>query len=276
MTALTFIVPVADEDVYRNNFLLSQVLANEHPHQVIAQRGFCCAGEAYNDALDRAVYDRIVCAHQDVILPANWDRQFCAQIEELDHSHWAPIGIVGCIGITPQGDAAGHIYRYDREFFPNLLLPAKVASLDELLISFRKSSGLRFDNKLPSFHFYAVDMCLQAQSRGLSNMAVNAPCYHQGKNRDGKPAEFFLSRNYMVRKWKHVLPVPTLSGALDQRSESFWWQEAKKAIRRFMGQKTRYWWEDLPTIDPERVRLSTGTAAAFGPVEVRSCSSDQP
>ena len=249
--AITFIVPVGDEEVYRNNFLASPALAGEHPHQVIEQKGFSCSGEAYNEGLDRAVNDLIVCAHQDVVLPVNWDYQFWETVQQLNESRWAPIGIVGCIGITRQGKAAGHIYRHDREFSPEPELPARVETLDELLISFRKSSGLRFDQNLPSFHFYAVDMCLQAQSRGWSNMAVNVPCFHQGKNWRGKPGAFFVSRSYMVQKWKHLLPVQTLSGRLDGNPEFYWRQKAAQAIRDLLRMETRYWWEDLPKIDPQ-------------------------
>lgn len=255
MQAITFIIPVGDEDVYQNNFCTSPILAGKHPHQIIAQRRFRCAGEAFNNGLDRARNDRVVCVHQDVILPQRWDHEFCERIAELEQSSSTPLGIVGCIGITSEGQPAGHIYRYDREFFPSAELPAKVDSTDELIISFQKSSGLRFDDKLPSFHFYAVDMCLQARSRGCSNMVVNVPCFHQGKNREGKPGEFFVSRKYMSKKWKHMLPVQTLSGTLDERTETFWGQEARKAIRRFLGKKTRYWWEGLPKIDPERALL---------------------
>ena len=250
MTALTFIVPVADEEVFHSNFLASPTLRGSHPHQIIPQRGFRCAGEAYTDGLDRALNDIVIFVHQDVVLPANWDRQFCARLEELN-TRGVKVGVVGCIGITAEGHAAGHIYRHDREFFPDIKLPVRVDSLDELLICFRKSSALRFDTNLPSFHFYAVDMCLQAQARGKLNMVVDAPCFHQGKNRDGKPKEFFSTRKYMARKWKRVLPVQTLSGVLDSRPESFWGQEARKAIRRILGQQAPYWWENLPKIDPE-------------------------
>lgn len=255
MMAVTFIVPVGDEDIFRTNFLSSPAIAGEHPHQIIVQKGFRCSGEAYNDGLDRAINDLIICAHQDVVLPVNWDHQFLARLDELNESQWVPTGIVGCIGITHEGRAAGHIYRHDREFFPEPDLPVKVETLDELLISFRKSSGLRFDLNLPSFHFYAVDMCLLAQSRGMSNMAVNAPCFHQGKNRSGKPKEFFDSRKYMAEKWKHILPVHTLSGTLDRNPEYFWQQEAKQMMCKLLRKELRYWWEDLPRIDPHTLLI---------------------
>lgn len=253
MKPITFIVPIGDMSVYERNFLSSPVLAGNHPHQVIAQKGFVSASAAYNDGLDKAVNDRIICAHQDVVLPPGWDQRFVTAIDKLNDSGFTPVGLVGCIGITSNGKAAGHIYRHDRDFFPQTELPAKVDSFDELLISFSKSSGFRFDPNLPNFHFYAVDLCLQAKSMGYANVVVNVPCFHQGKNRPGKPKEFFTCRSYMAKKWNHMLPVHTLSGVLDRRRESYCMQQAKLLAMKMMGRPIRYWWEGLPIIDPEAI-----------------------
>ena len=55
----------------------------------------------------------------------------------------------------------------------------------------------------------------------------------------------------MVKKWKQLLPVQTLSGKLDRTPDFYWVQQLTQTVRAFFGRGTRYWWEDLPTIDPE-------------------------
>jgi hypothetical protein len=250
MSGITFVIPVGDEDTFEKCFLSSPLLAENPRSQVLVQRRFKSASLAFNDAIDRAANDIIVFAHQDVVFPSSWDRQFLGRLEELE-SLRIPIGIVGCVGITHGGEQAGHIYRYDREFFPPLPLPAKIETVDEMVISFRKSSGLRFDPGLPTFSCYGADICLEARSRNLENFVVDAPCFHQGKNIQGRlPKGEFKDRAYIVRKWKKYLPVRTLSGTIDRR-RSYRAYRIKQFFRGLLLTSPRPWWADLPQIDPE-------------------------
>src|SRR5579884_3468757 len=170
MSSITFIVLVGNQDTYQKCFLSSPLFQRKNgstDFQIIAQSGFKTAGEAFNEGIERAVNDLIVCIHQDVILPINWDVRFLAKRSEVE-SLGPPVGVVGCWGITSEGERAGHVYHRDRQLFPRkvgdngnrgpMALPQRVQTLDELLISFRKSSGLRFDPDLPSFFGYAVDL----------------------------------------------------------------------------------------------------------------------
>jgi hypothetical protein len=54
-------------------------------------------------------------------------------------------------------------------------LPARVATLDELLLVIRRDSGLRFDHAL-GFHLYGAEICLQARERGLAVVAIGTLC----------------------------------------------------------------------------------------------------
>jgi hypothetical protein len=252
MPSITFIVPVGSEDVFQRCFTSSPLFGGESDFQILAQRGFKCSGEAFNDGLDRAVSDLIVCVHQDVVLPAMWAKRFLAAWRRME-SQAIPVGVVGCMGMSSAGEPAGHIYRHDRELFPEQTLPARVETLDEMLISFRKSSGLRFDPQLPSFFFYAVDMCLQSSSKGLHNFAVDAPCFHQAKDRNqGLPTEFFVSEEYMIRKWKKVLPVRSLSGTMGGW-RSYWRRRIKQSLFQAIGYIPEPWWTDLPRVDPAEI-----------------------
>lgn len=259
MPLITFIVPVSDSYVYQQCFLGSPLFRKTSDFQIIGQAGFRNAATAFNDGLDKAASDLIVCSHQDVVIPTSWAKRFLTRLEELD-SLRVPVGVVGCGGITSQGLPIGHFYRHDREFLAPLPLPARVETLDEMLISFRKGTGLRFDAELPSFFSYATDLCLQAAAARLQNYVVDAPCFHQAHSRLGKlPRGFFEGRNYLCEKWRAVLPVQTLSGPLDHK-RSYLVYRLKEWIRKRMPRPVSYspswWWEDLRKIDPDDILLA--------------------
>ncbi len=249
--SITFVVPVGSADVYEKCFLSSPLFKRQDRFQILAQTGFGTSGQAYNDGIEKAENDIIVCVHQDVVFPAMWAGRFLASLAEIE-SLGIPIGVVGCIGITSKGEAAGHIYRHDREVFPPCPLPAKVQTLDEMLIAFRKSSSLLFDPAVPSFFGYAVDLCLQASTRGLQNFAVDAPCFHQAKNRKKMAKEFHSAWEYLLDKWREILPVQTLSGTLDGKG-SYWIERLKQSVVHAIGYHPAPWWKDLPRVNPEDV-----------------------
>jgi|SRR5579862_2019760 len=265
MPSITFIVLVGNKATYKNCFLSSPLLAMNNKSsqfQIIAQSGFRSAAEAFNEGIERAVNDLIVCIHQDVILPVNWDGRLLERRAEVE-STGSSVGVVGCWGITAEGERAGHVYHRDRRMFPRkpgdngnrgaMSLPRKVQILDELMISFRKSSGLTFDPFLPSFFGYAVDLCLQAEERGLQNFAIDCPCIHQTADPRRIRKELFASANYLMKKWKKLLPIPTPSGPLEGNL-ALWRDRIKLRIQDAIGYTpSRVWWEVLPKVDPSEV-----------------------
>jgi len=260
---ITFIILVGNEDVYQQCFLSSPLFSDTRlDFQIIAQRGFGTAGAAFNEGIARAKHDLIVCIHQDVILPVHWSERFQARRGELE-SQGIPLGVVGCWGITSQGERAGHVYHRDRQLFPRkagdngnrgpMSLPQRVQTLDELLISFRKSSGLRFDPNLPSFFGYAVDICLQAEEQGLQNFVVDSPCVHQTADQRRIRKELFESASYILKKWKKLLPILTPTGPMEGNL-ALWRDRVKLRLLDLMGYTPpRMWWEELPQVDPEDV-----------------------
>jgi hypothetical protein len=268
MSSITFIVLVGSRDTYRNCFLSSplfQTASSASDCQIIEQSGYQSAGKAFNDGIERAKNDLIVCVHQDVILPIKWAEQFkakCAQVESLG----VPIGVVGCWGITADGERAGHAYHRDRQLFPckpgdtgnsrAMSLPARVKTLDESLISFRKSSGLRFDPSLPSFFGYAVDLCLEAEARGLQNFAIDSPYVHQTVDQTRIRRELFESASFLIKKWRSALPIQTPSGPLVSK-RALWGQKLKMLVQHWIGYSpSRIWWESLPQVNTRDVLLA--------------------
>jgi hypothetical protein len=248
------VVPIGDEPIYAECFAKSPLLASGAAFAVFNQRGFKTAAAAFNQAIAAAQNDLIVFCHQDIILPAGWDQLFLKRLEQLTalDPNW---GVAGCAGRSRDGHVAAHIYRHDREFQAAAPLPGKVRTLDECLIAFRPSCGLRFDENLLGFFFYAVDICLQAESRGWFNYAIDAPCFHQAKNRTSLPRSFYEAERNIIRKWHSYLPIQTLSGQVAGGSYLAYkrvrnkWEEWLAAC----GCRKQPWWSDLPRIEPEKL-----------------------
>ena len=87
--------------------------------------------------------------------------------------------------------------------------PMPVQTLDEVVLILRKSSGLRFDNMLPHFHFYGTDICLEALEKGRTAYAVSAFLLHNSNKTVVFPKEFFECANHIARRWKNYLPIHT-------------------------------------------------------------------
>jgi hypothetical protein len=85
--------------------------------------------------------------------------------------------------------------------------PTPVETLDEIILVVRKSSGLRFDEALPHYHMYGVDLCLSARQQGLANFAIPAPCVHNTNQLLKLPREFYECYRYVKRKWRSALPI---------------------------------------------------------------------
>jgi hypothetical protein len=96
-------------------------------------------------------------------------------------------------------------------------LPAKVATLDELLLVVRRDSPLRFDPAL-GFHLYGADICLQAAERGLAVVALGALCHHNSRT-IGLPRAFYHSAEVFARKWRNRLPIATPCVIIDRAGQ---------------------------------------------------------
>lgn len=177
---------------------------------VILQRGFASAAAAYNAGIEKADTDVLVFPHQDVYLPENWPLDLERALDALSthDPNWAVLGIWGVRGSEEE---AGNLYctglgrRLGRSFDQ----PTEVRSLDESLLVLRKSSGVRFDESMPGYHFYGTDICLEAASKGMKAYAISAFCIHNTNGYNLLPWEFWKCYLRMRRKWKSQLPIVT-------------------------------------------------------------------
>jgi hypothetical protein len=195
-------------DILEKNFLLSPCLADPHPHQILLQQDFRCAGAAYNDAIDKSVNDLIVFCHQDMFFPEPWISQVQEIVTRLSvqDPNW---GVLGCCGATSDGQIRGYVYSTGIGIIGVESEPAQVQTLDEIVVILRKSSGLRFDNKLPHFHLYGSDICLRAALHGMKSYAIAAFCVHNAYANFHLSREFYECCRYMRRTWRQSLPIQT-------------------------------------------------------------------
>jgi hypothetical protein len=204
----SLVVAVNSEEVLQSN-LLGSGEANS-AREIFIRRNPLSAAMAYNTGLADCTSDIVVFAHQDVFLPTGWARALSQSICALTASdpNWA---VAGVYGVTRSGIGKGHVYstglgRFVGESFAE---PTQVRSLDEMLLILRRSAGLRFDERLPGFHLYGTDVCLEAAVRGMSSYVV--PCFalHNSCGIKVLPMSFWSAYMYLRKKWQSQLPVVT-------------------------------------------------------------------
>jgi len=197
---------VNNEAVLRSCLLSSPDLVEAT--EVNLQRGYSSAATAYNAAIDAAKTDVVVLAHQDVFLPAGWGEQLQRALASLavTDPNWA---VAGVWGGKQSGKFTGHLYcaGLERVLGQPATPPVEVSSLDELLLIVRKSSGVRFDERLEGFHLYGTDICLEARARGMKSYAISAFCIHNTNGYRMLPLEFWKSYLFLRRKWRSQLPI---------------------------------------------------------------------
>ena len=206
---ITVVAAVNDRKVLESNLLASACLRGHHSHDVMIQEGFSSASRAYNHAIERAANDLIIFVHQDMLLPDSWLTRLESALQYLNLAdpQW---GVVGCWGASKNGDLVGHVYSTGWGVLGNRFeQPVPVQTLDEIVLVLRKSSGLRFDDALPHFHFYGTDICMRAACRGLTSYAISAFCIHNTSQLLRLPDEFYDCYHHVRRVWRHHLPIQT-------------------------------------------------------------------
>jgi 2-polyprenyl-3-methyl-5-hydroxy-6-metoxy-1,4-benzoquinol methylase len=207
--ALSFVVCVSDEARLRANLLSSPCLRPGSPHEVLAFRGCPSAAEGLNEGLRRARNRIVVCVHQDVYLPRGWPQRFLAQYRQAE-AMIGKVGVAGVYGISRGESAArraGHVVDRDRLLEEPAPLPARVDTLDEMLLALPRETPFSFDPRL-GFHLYGADISLAARQRGMAAVALDAVCFHNSLG-VGLPPDFLTSAAVFRGKWAAELPVVT-------------------------------------------------------------------
>ena len=236
----TIVACVNNDDVLQKNLLLSPGLLNGGRNQLALKRGFSAASVAYNSAIEEAENDIVIFVHQDVYLPDTWftDLKRCLVSLEAAGANW---GVLGCYGFRKGRDGGlGHVYtrglgRHGRK----ITRPEPVETLDEIILILRKSSGLRFDSRLPHFHLYGTDICMTARERGLVSYAFQGYCVHNTNQLLILPKEFYTCYRLIRRKWAHELPIHTSCIKISLLNEQFHVRRLIEAKQRMFGMRSR-------------------------------------
>ncbi len=213
---LHFVTCVSQMEVL-NRYLLDSPCLQRGGHPLTVRFNASSAAEAFNAVMaaeDDATW--LVWVHQDVLLPLGWDTQFMQAIESAQHQfpNMAVAGVYGVAGAGQSLRRAGRVLDRGTPLVESTPLPCVVDSLDELLFAVRVDSGLRLDPVL-GFDFYATDIVLQAQARGMQGVVVDAYCEHWSDTPvDGIMPERLLQRveasgARFEHKWQHRLPIAT-------------------------------------------------------------------
>jgi glycosyltransferase involved in cell wall biosynthesis len=225
---LSFVVCVSDDALLKANLLASPgVTGAGSPHEVFTINGAPSAAAGFAMGRQKARHDCVVFVHQDVLLPAGWDRCLAQQLHEAER-RFGPVGVAGVYGVgevIASGDLTqplaaqriGWVVDRGRILRDGPELPAQVATLDELVLVVRRDTPLRFDPAL-GFHLYGADICLQAREQGLAVVALAAPCRPNSRS-VGLPEAFYESAAIFARKWSHRLPVATPCVVIDRLGE---------------------------------------------------------
>jgi Glycosyltransferase like family len=235
--SITFVIAVNNKNVFESNFLASPCLGGANSHQIIVQEGFSSASTAYNDAINRSTNDLIVFAHQDMIFPEFWLLDLQRALDSLQQTdpQW---GVLGCYGETLDDNGRGYIYSGGLGIMGKPTdRPAPVQTLDEIVLILRNSSGLRFDEGLPHFHFYGADICMAAAASGLKCYAISAFCIHNTQQNLILPKEFYESYRHLKRRWKNSLPIRTTCVTMTKFDSHMYKKRIQELYLRFIRRK---------------------------------------
>jgi len=230
-------VAVNNREIFDSNFLASPCLREPHPHQILVQEGFQSATQAYNDAIAKSSNDLIIFCHQDILLPENWFSLLDRALGELQTTDpkW---GVIGPYGKTQDGRGWGHVYSSGRNVIGEPFeRPIPIQTLDEIVLILRKSSGLRFDEHLPHFHFYGADICLRAAKMGMKSYAISAFCIHNTVQPLVLPREFYDCCKYVRREWSAYLPIQTTCVRITKSNFPLLRRRLKEAYLRYIRHK---------------------------------------
>jgi Glycosyltransferase like family len=169
------------------------------------------ASAAYARAMRDADAEFLIFVHQDVYLPRGWFKKLEREIDLLfeTDAEWA---VAGLAAVRGDGSWCGHMWdsSLGRLFGGPFSKPMPVASLDELLLIIRRGANVSFDPRLPGFHLYGTDIVLTACAQGKFAYVVDAPAIHNSKPARRVGKDYLEAYAFMVDKWRHKLPWPTL------------------------------------------------------------------
>jgi hypothetical protein len=213
------IAAVNNPDILASNLAASRDLQAE-PFRLHVQFDAPSCSIAYRRGLVESDAEIVVFAHQDVYLPDGWVGLLSQRIEQLDRldPNW---GVAGLFGVGEDGQHHGRSWStgLGRQLGIPSDAPVPALCVDEMVIVLKRSSGLTFDEALPNFHLYGLDIVTTARVRGIGAYIIDAPIIHNSQpvqNLDGGFAEAY---HYMQSKWADRLPLQNLIAPIETSAD---------------------------------------------------------
>jgi glycosyltransferase involved in cell wall biosynthesis len=196
----SIITCVSKPEVYQSCVLDSiNLTRRDHDIEIIPilnMKRLYSASSAFNIGIDIAKSNTLIFMHQDVAFKEGWFGRLESVLGEIPKD-WAVLGSAG-IGLQygrkdigrwggAKGDeivAVGTVYDHHdspKPYWDGIKETTASHCVDECLFVLNKQTGLRFDNQFTGFHFYGVDICLQARAAAYSVYCSDLPIVHYGK-----------------------------------------------------------------------------------------------
>lgn len=184
------------------------------------------ASHACNIGIELARSDRVVIAHQDVrLLGDDWFALLDLILGSLP-PEWAVVSAAGIASKYGRADigkwggarhadtvAVGQVWGSDEAlgaapYWNGEKQTQPIHVADECLMVVNRTHGLRFDARFTGFHFYGVDLCMQARAAGFGIYGAALPIVHYGKHSASLVGDkkYWVYLRYLHNKWKFLFP----------------------------------------------------------------------
>ena len=177
----------------------------------------------YNKGISEAIYDVVVCLHNDVILSKDWGKKLLD-----DFKNNPEYGIIGKAGSTHFPESGiywekmhmtmvGQVYHHPQDkdkflsrYSPKLNYLIPVVTIDGLFIAFDKNKiNHKFDETIGKFHFYDHSFCLPNYFDGVKlGVTSSFEITHESVGQPNE--EFFESKDVFLKKFGEKLPITIL------------------------------------------------------------------
>ncbi len=224
MPKFSVVTCVSNSDIYES-CLLSSIRKTRRKHDIeiipiINNDNRYSASVALNLGIDAAKSNNVIFVHQDVRLLGDWFDNLDRVLSEVDDD-WGIIGSAGInlkygrsdIGkwggsLSVDTVAVGSVWDSDENlcnppYWDGTKDTVAIHCVDECLFVLNKQCGLRFDKQFTGFHFYGVDMCLQARAAGYKIYGAHLPMIHYGRYSASFSGDrkYWIYFRYLHNKW---------------------------------------------------------------------------
>lgn len=189
--------------------------------------------QAYNQMIHHASGQYIILCHQDIIIKDNSEKlqDRLNALTQFD-SNW---GLAGNAGVKMNnGKVALYIHDHVGERITETHYPIQSQCLDGNFMVVKSSAMLALSHDMNGFHFYDLDICLQAKYRGYTMYVIDFMLYHKSP---GKKNQLFYDNRAKIealyaQKLQQDLYRTTCTKAIISGSQ---WHQYKRKLQRFIS-----------------------------------------